>query len=228
MSRVVALAALAVVPMIAGGVRGLGARWHSWALSAAGGTAVAYVFVHLLPELAEAQYAVEGDGVLPFLERHVYLFALAGLVIALVNQRFALSHPADRAVNAIAVTAAGGALVGYAVGSSQDSAAQPVVLFVIAMGLHYLVVDHGIATRYALTYRRIGRFVVSGAILAGGIAGIVSTAPASALALALALIAGAVILETFRHEIPNVGSASLAAFGGAAALYSVLLLATAG
>ncbi len=55
-------------------------------LSLAGGVSVAYVFVHLLPELAAGQAAVSravgdsrADGALLYAERHVYLIALAGL-----------------------------------------------------------------------------------------------------------------------------------------------------
>ncbi len=52
-------------------------------LSFAGGVSVAYVFVHLLPELAEHQETfrrrAEEAGFLAGLERHTYLIALAGL-----------------------------------------------------------------------------------------------------------------------------------------------------
>jgi hypothetical protein len=47
----------------------------------AGGISVAYVFVHLLPDLAEEQQAIrEAVGeTFSFLEYHVYLVALVGL-----------------------------------------------------------------------------------------------------------------------------------------------------
>lgn len=50
-------------------------------LSAAGGISVAYVFLHLLPELGERQGAIEEAGGLglAFLEHHVYVMALVGL-----------------------------------------------------------------------------------------------------------------------------------------------------
>ena len=44
----------------------------------AGGLSVAYVFVHLLPELAEA---LEGGERPAFLESPVYLVALVGLAV---------------------------------------------------------------------------------------------------------------------------------------------------
>lgn len=53
-------------------------RW----LSFAGGVAVSYVFLHLLPEIAKGQRLMDERtrGVLAFFEGHAYLLALAGLV----------------------------------------------------------------------------------------------------------------------------------------------------
>ncbi len=227
MDRVAALVVLAVVPLVAGGVRGIGARWHGRTLSAAGGIAVAYVFVDLLPKLADGQSKVEGSGLLPFIERHVYLFALVGLVVAFANQRFALAHDAERAALAIVTPAAGGFLVGYSV-VGDDPAIRPIALFTIALGLHYLIVDHGVANRYPDAYRRVGRFVVAGAVLLGGGTAAVAALDPAALALVLALIAGGVILETFRHELPNAGTVNFAVFAAATAAYAALLLAVTG
>ena len=80
---------LAVVHRVAPYLHVLRVTPRSVWLSLAGGVSVAYVFVHLLPELAAGQAAVsravggsdggtEG-GALLYAERHVYLVALAGL-----------------------------------------------------------------------------------------------------------------------------------------------------
>ena len=54
----VAAVTLALVHLLAGGLRFLRGTPRSVWLSAAGGVSVAYVFVHVLPELAEGQEAV--------------------------------------------------------------------------------------------------------------------------------------------------------------------------
>jgi hypothetical protein len=52
-------------------------RW----LSLAGGASVAYVFVHVLPELKKGQdVIVRADLPLEFLEHHAYIMALLGFV----------------------------------------------------------------------------------------------------------------------------------------------------
>jgi putative ABC transport system ATP-binding protein len=68
-------------------------RW----LSAAGGVSVAYVFVHILPDLAASEETLRkaaGES-LGFLEHHVYLLALLGLPAKLSggeHQRGAVAH----------------------------------------------------------------------------------------------------------------------------------------
>lgn len=82
--EVVALAAalaLTLVHLLAGKLRFLEGIPRSRWLSLAGGISVSYVFVHLLPELGEGQAAFDEEGWLPFLERHVWLLALAGLAV---------------------------------------------------------------------------------------------------------------------------------------------------
>ncbi|EMF45704.1 hypothetical protein B481_2953 [Planococcus halocryophilus Or1] len=53
-------------------------------LSVAGGISVAYVFLHLLPELSVFQKNLQGElknsGLL-FIESHIYLIAMIGLVV---------------------------------------------------------------------------------------------------------------------------------------------------
>lgn len=61
-------------------------RW----LSVAGGVSVAHVFLHLLPELSEGQRIVaERFGALRLAEHHVYLIAMAGLVLFYGLERLA-------------------------------------------------------------------------------------------------------------------------------------------
>lgn len=62
-------------------------------LSAAGGISVAYVFLHVLPELGKRQGAIEEAGGLgrAFLEHHVYVMSLGGLALFYGLERAAKS-----------------------------------------------------------------------------------------------------------------------------------------
>jgi hypothetical protein len=92
------VAALAAVHLFSGRIRFLSASPRSRWLSAAGGVSVAYVFVHLLPDLAEDQETVReaaGEG-FSFLEYHVYLVALMGLVAFYGLERAAKASRGER------------------------------------------------------------------------------------------------------------------------------------
>jgi hypothetical protein len=76
-----AAAALALAHLFSAKLRFLDGTPRSIWLSIGGGVSVAYVFVHLLPELAESQEVIAeaiGEG-LAVLENHVYVVALLGL-----------------------------------------------------------------------------------------------------------------------------------------------------
>lgn len=79
----IAALGLALVHLYAGKLRFLEGTPRSIWLSVAGGVSVAYVFVHLLPEVSEVQEVLtEALGsALGFLENHGYLVALVGLVV---------------------------------------------------------------------------------------------------------------------------------------------------
>ena len=85
MAALIAALALVAVHLHSAKIRFLGGMPRSGWLSAFGGISVAYVFVHLLPELAEGQRTVNEEvasgSLLRFLEDHVYLVALLGLAL---------------------------------------------------------------------------------------------------------------------------------------------------
>ncbi|WP_414566796.1 MULTISPECIES: hypothetical protein [unclassified Anabaena] len=83
--------ALAIIHLFSGQLQFLNAKPRSRWLSFGSGVFVAYVFVHILPELSEAQVTLQSSlniG-LDFLEHHVYLVALLGLAVFYGLKQFA-------------------------------------------------------------------------------------------------------------------------------------------
>lgn len=209
-------------------------RW----LSLAGGIAIAYVFVHLLPELAEADEALAATGALGFLERHAYLAALAGIVVFYGLDAAALRSRARRRATAGEDRTGGGvlwvhaasyglynALVGYLVVHRVDEGPAALLLFTVAIGVHFLVADTGLRAHHRDAFDRLVRWVLAAAVLAGLAAGALTTVPEAALALMLAFLAGAVILETIKEEVPGERQSRLTPFLTGAAAYAAVLLA---
>lgn len=170
---VAALAALglALVHIFAGKLRFLEGIPRSRWLSMAGGVSVAYVFLHLIPEVAEAQERVgEAVGnVLGLAERHVYLIALFGLATFYGLDRLADGSRQDqREAGEDDQTSAGvfwihiasfaiyNLLIGYLLLHREERTLQALLLFFIAMALHFIVNDYGLHEHHKEQYRRAG------------------------------------------------------------------------
>ena len=126
--------------------------YHRRWLSFAGGTAVGYSFVYLLPKLASKQVLLQASlegGLLGVLEHHVYLVAVAGLVIYLglgiLGRNLNAPVPGDthpRVLPRLDVSgeAAYCILIGYLV--SEYLTLTSLLLLTAAMALHFLGLDH--------------------------------------------------------------------------------------
>ena len=232
--------ALAIVHLYAGTTRALGHQWRPRALSAASGVSVAYVFLDLMPSLAEQQNLIDRTGLLPGLDRHIYILALVGLTVSFwVETASRESRRRHRAAGGPDQTGTAtfwlstvsfmvlNAAIGYAVASPGDEAVKPLWMFALAMGLHFLVNDHSLVEHHGERYRTIGRWFLVVGLVTGWLIGIlpgVEIRP-EVLALVLAYIAGGTILNILRHELPDTDrSGDVVAFATGAAVYGVLLL----
>ena len=165
-------------------------RW----LSLAGGASVAYVCVHLLPELGR------GPGVAAF------WWLLAGLTAFYILERHAAAaqtrepQPNGSELFWISVAAFAGynALVGYTV---NHEPARP--LYAMAMALHFVVNDHGLRHRYPHRYDRAGRWLLAAAVVMGGAASVVLTVPEDVFTAMLGFLGGSVVLNVFKEELPD-------------------------
>lgn len=234
--------ALAVVHLVGQRLRFLEGVPRSRWLSAAAGVSVAYVFLHLLPELAAGQRAAseagggETDGAIGFLEDEVFLAGLLGLgLFYAVEKHSAASRTGRRDAGgedstgaaafrlSMASFAVYNALVGYLLLREELSELSALVLYTVALGVHFLINDFSLREHHKEAYRRVGRWLLAGAVLAGWGLGISVEISEEALALVLGLIAGGVILNVFKEEVPNERQARLLPFLAAAALYAALL-----
>ncbi|MFN8556476.1 MAG: hypothetical protein U0531_03695 [Dehalococcoidia bacterium] len=230
--------ALAFVHLIAARLRFLDVVPRSRWLSAAGGIAVAYVFLHLLPELVVAQDAVSERvaGPLIYLENHVYLVALLGLAIFYGLERAARGARGRRRqegaedrlssgvfVLHLASFALYNTLIGYLLVHRVDQRPPALALFVVAMALHFVVTDFGLRDHYRQGYQRVGRWALMAAVLAGWTLGRLTAISEAALALLLAFLAGGVILNVLKEELPEEQESRFWAFAVGAAGYALLL-----
>jgi hypothetical protein len=214
----------------------LSGMWHSGTLSAAAGVSVAYVFVRILPELAEAEESIGEDpyALLPSFERRVYLLALVGMATAYaVEQLSRRSRREMMASHGVDITARGAQLLsfgsytvfnvlaGYVLVRGFEEIV-PMVLFAVAMALHYVVVDHVLTEHHKHAYQREGRWVLAMAILLGYVGGMATSVAPEAVAVLVAFLAGGVIMNVLHNELSE--ERQIVPFVGAALGYSALLL----
>jgi hypothetical protein len=115
-------------------------------------------------------------------------------------------------------------LVGYAVVNKDNPEVQPLVLFTIAIALHYFTNDYSLCEAHGEAYRTTGRWVLIASLFLGWFAGLTVQLSETAIALISAFIGGGVIMNVTRHELPEENINSVGAFLLSAAVYTAVLL----
>ncbi len=231
---------LALTHLFAGRLRFLQVVPRSRWLSASSGVSVAYVFVHILPDLSEAQSTIRKsvDPALTFIEHHVYLLALLGLVIFYGLERLAtVSRQRSQQAGGADMTSPGvfwlhmvsfafyNALIGYLLVHREVPGLTSLIFFAIAMGLHFLVNDYGLREHHKKMYDHRGRWILAAAVIAGWAIGTGTKLSEAAIAVLFAFLAGGIMLNVLKEELPDQRESRFWAFALGAGGYTLLLLA---
>lgn len=226
-----AVAALALVHVFVHRMRFLDVVPRSRWLSLAGGASVAYVFLHILPELAAHQdtlaEAAGGDAFAG--EQLAYGAALAGLVVFYGLERMVRTLPEEREAGYRLHLASFGlynVLVGYLVFHREEVGTLSLVLFTFALGLHFLTVDYGLLKDHRHRFHLIGRWMLTGALVAGALVGWLIAVPGWIVSVLFALLAGSVLLNVLKEELPAERQSRFVPFAAGAAGYALLLVAS--
>ncbi|MDS0282205.1 hypothetical protein [Haloarcula onubensis] len=237
---------LAAVHAVAGRLRFLTSIPRSQYLSLAGSVSVAYVFAHLLPEVTarQAELAAAAESPLPGVfagEQALFTVALAGFAVFYALEQLAArsrrrSGPGAVAGGATTPTservfwlhigsfAVYNVLVGYFLFHREATGTVALLLYFVAMALHFVVNDHGLRERHRAAYSRIGRWVLVASIGCGALVGVLVAVSTTVLGLLLAFLAGGVILNVIKEELPEERESSVPAFAVGLVGYTAILL----
>ncbi len=230
---------LALIHLFSGKLRFAKLPRSRW-LSGAGGVSVAYVFVHILPELSEHQAVLEEaqKGIISYLEHHVYLLALLGLTIFYGLEKMASeSRESQEKAGKGDITTQGvfwihiasfaiyNALIGYLLMHREEPDMENLLLYSLAMALHFVVNDFGLRENHKHSYDYIGRWILAAAVIVGWVVGSGTQIGETAIAVLFAFLAGGIVLNVLKEELPEERESRFWAFGLGVTVYSVLLLA---
>lgn len=180
-------------------------------VSIATGMSAAYVFVHLLPELAEYRETFKeavGERA-RFNGVAVYYVALVGFLLSYGLDRWRgeiargeASDARDRAYRLhVGGFTAYAALITYLLARAPWDSWLNLSLYAVAIGGHFIAVDHELREEHGEAYRRHGRWRLAGACIAGWALGLLLAIPPLALALLFAALSGAVIMTSAVMEL---------------------------
>ena len=236
-----AAAGLAAVHVFSQKLRILDGIPRSRLLSVAGGIAVAFVVLRLLPALGEGQRTLSDAAAgtsFGFLRNHVYVLVLLSIVVFYGADRMATRSKARNGAAGkgkttsapvfwlnMGVFAAMNALIGYLLLHNQERGMTSLALFFVAMTVKFIINDHALHVNHQEQYDRVGRWVLVVAVFLGFGARYLHRFPDSVPVVLQALLAGAVLLNVLKEELPAARESRYWAFAAGATVYALLLLA---
>jgi len=205
------------------------------------GMSIAYVFMHMMPELHEARETIaESESIAtPFDGMLIYYLALIGFLVFLAIERLRshLSKFDDAHIDnsgevkvssAFLVHMAGlviyVGLMSYLLVRTTESSITSIALFAFAFGGHFLVLAHGLIEEHGKVYQRYGRWILAFGVLLGWLIGVMTILPENSLAMLTAFIAGGVIMTNSLMELPANKDGRFVWFAVGSLLYGLLLL----
>jgi hypothetical protein len=212
-------------------------------LSAAGGISIAYVFVHILPELSHHQDLLTTEvrpfGLPDIGERDVYFAALVGLATFYGLELWARTSARRRAGRdgvrrpsrrtfwlQLVFYATFNLIIGYLLLHRDEADRLSLLTYAIAMAMHFVVADQGLREQFYPAYDASGKWVLAAAPILGWAMGVFIDVPPAAISTLFAFLAGAIILNVLKHELPEERQSDFFAFAFGAIAYATILVAT--
>jgi hypothetical protein len=202
-------------------------RW----LSFASGVSVAFVFLKLLPYLHDADAGLKNDGV----HLLAYMFALAGLVglygLEIMVRRSRSQHrdqasgdPSGIFIVHLGAFALYNAFLGALLVDQMQQSVSQQISFILALLLHNAVNDFALREHHQNQYRLFGRWVLATSVLIGWTGAVLLEIPDVVRFSAISMLAGAIILNVLKEELPADRESRFGAFVGGCIAFTVLLV----
>lgn len=220
---------LAAVHPLVGRIELASSRRQRW-LSAAGGATIAYVFVLVFPELSEAGLTVV-ETVPGRRQVAVYLVSLVGFVLFYGVDTYVVQRRREEPETSgtvfrvhIGTFLLYNTLIGYLLLHQQTGGLSNQFFYGVAMALHFVVNDYGLREHHRDEYDRRGRWLLAAGVLVGVTIGAATEVHEGLVAVMFAFLAGGIVFNAIRGELPNPKVSRFGYFLAGAASYTVVLL----
>lgn len=202
-------------------------------LSIAGGASIAYIFLHLLPELST--YQMKFNEVIVenwWTGKYVYGLALGGLIVFYGLERLVKKKKASNDHNThekifwlhMSTYFIYNFIVGYLLIGESSRNMRDTGLFFVAMALHFIVNDFSLLQDHQESYVSRGRWITSSSVILGGLVASLTAIHEHLLIILFGLVSGSVILNVLKEELPEERKSRYWAFITGAAIYGLLLI----
>jgi hypothetical protein len=203
-------------------------------LSFSAGIALAYVFVHVMPELSAARDTFVKFTFLPtvFQGMAVYFLALLGFLffysLDQLSKQARLATAEGEPAPGFDLKLIGFTgyvcLISYLLVNNLESSALASAAYALAMAVHFITFDHSFREAPGDAYARRGHLLLAAAALVGWGLGLAIALPRGALALMLGFLSGGIIVNTAILELPTGKDGKMWPFIAGALTYGTLLI----
>jgi hypothetical protein len=194
----------------------------------AGGAAVSYVIVYILPTLAEQRDLLQETARIPFFARErVYILCLLGFLVYYGIRRLGTLPGFGKGGRNWAMLtgfSVYSAIIGYLVGEQKGFDFGFLFLIALAMSLHFVGTDHEFRRFDQTFFDRYMRWSFAASVFAGWVMGAVHLFGHSSIAAWKAFLSGAIIINTMWEEVPDERSGRFWPFAAGAVGFAVLVL----
>ncbi|PLR98755.1 hypothetical protein [Bacillus sp. T33-2] len=198
-------------------------------LSMASGVSVSYIFIHLLPKLNKYEEITEPK--FGFIENTTYYFAMIGLVSFSGLERVVRreSNWSSRLrgkgifwIHLISFSVYN-SLIGYILVRGDNQRFIDLVLYIIAIAIHFISVNHGLSDLHNRLYDKFGRWILTFSIAIGWATGAFFHINAEIIGVLFGFLSGSILLNVIKEELPVDRESNYWAFASGIVLYSFLL-----
>lgn len=190
-------------------------RFSRGTTSFAGGLAASYICLQLLPEMDEGS---------ELLGKRIYFVVLVGLSLYYGLEVWIARHGGgQQQVNlSLAILSVYTLSISFTLNSQLPRNAVLSLLYAVAMGLHLTSSDFGLLELHPKRFKRVGRYVLIGAVLLGYAISFVRKPDPTVVDVSTALLAGFMMFTVFRKEIPDFQKAHFRAFLAGGAVFFIV------